>query len=199
MTLQKYRRATKITVTPTCYQSGMTLIEITVVICIISVLISFAVPLIQSWRKNLEANNLFHKISPVLKEARSNAALHHSTVSICGGSSVNCTGHWRDGMLTFIDLNQNGIIDQPNDHILSYTPLELAYGELTWRGAGGRAHIIYQENGLPLGSNGSLLYCGQEQKYHRTVVLSMMGHTRRSPDRNHDGIYEDTNGQPLVC
>jgi type IV fimbrial biogenesis protein FimT len=199
MTLQKYRRATKITVSPSDYQSGMTLIETTIVISILCILVSLAIPLIQNARRNLEANNLFHKISPVLKEARSAAILRHLPVSVCGGSSENCTGRWKDGMLTFIDINQNGIIETPNDHILSYAPLELAYGELTWRGAGGRRHIIYQDNGLPLGSNGSLRYCGQEQKYHRSVVLSMMGNTRRSPDRNLDGIFEDTNGLPLIC
>lgn len=199
MTLQKYPVAEKTTPTPTHYQSGLSLVELIVVMSILSILAVCAVPLIQNWWQNLEADNVFHKISPVLKEARSHAALHHTAVSVCGGSSTQCTGQWRDGMLTFIDINHNGIINSPNDSILSYRPLELVYGELTWRGAGGRAHIIYQESGLPLGSNGSMIYCGQAPKYNRAVVLSMMGHTRKSPDRNLDGIYEDTNGQPLVC
>lgn len=199
MTLQKYRLRTKSLHILNHPQNGTTLIEIIIVIGIVAILVALATPFIQSWRQNFEANNLFQKISPALKQARSSAALRNVAVSICGGTSTSCTGLWRDGMLTFIDINHNGTIDSATDHIIAHTPLELSYGVLIWRGAGGRAHIIYQENGLPLGSNGSLRYCGQEQKYHRSVVLSMMGHTRRSPDRNLDGIYEDTNGRPFIC
>lgn len=199
MTVQKYRLKTTISSQPNHHQNGITLIEILIVIGILTILAVCISPFIQSWRQNLEANNLFSKISPVLKEVRSQAAASHSAVSICGGSPSGCTGRWRDGMLTFIDINHNGMIDGATDLILSHTPLELKFGDLAWRGAGARTHILYQENGLPLGSNGSLLYCGQEPKYHRAIVLSMMGHTRRSPDRNQDGIYEDTNGRPFIC
>jgi Tfp pilus assembly protein FimT len=131
--------------------------------------------------------------------ARSSAQTYHMAVSICGGLPSGCTGRWNDGMLIFTDINHNGIKDNATDRILLHAPLGLHYGNLTWRGAGSRPHILFQENGLPLGSNGSLLYCGEEARYHRSVVLSMMGHTRPSPDQNHDGIYEDTNGRPFVC
>lgn len=198
-TVQKNRLTTPKFTLPNNPQNGITLIEMLIVIGILAILAVIATPYIQSWRQNLEANHLFNKISPVLKAARSSASLQNSAVSVCGGSPSHCTGRWRDGMLTFTDINHNGIIDLTNDHIINHTPLELNFGDIVWRGAGGRAHIIYQENGLPLGSNGSLLYCGQEKKYHRSVVLSMMGHTRRSPDRNRDGIYEDTNDLPFIC
>lgn len=198
-TIQKNRLTNLSFSLPNHQQNGITFIEILIVIGILTLSAFVATPYIQSWRQNLEANNLFIKISPVLKAARSSAALHNSAVSVCGGSPSSCTGRWRDGMLTFIDINHNGAIDIGNDLILSHTPLELDFGDLAWRGAGGRAHILYQENGLPRGSNGSFRYCGQERKYHRSVVLSMMGHTRRSPDRNQDGIYEDTNGLPFIC
>jgi Tfp pilus assembly protein FimT len=199
MNLQKHHPTTKFNRIHLNHQTGMSYIELITIGCIFTILALLAFPSIQSWRQKNEAQELFRKISPTLLQARSSAFIYHTAVSVCGGSPVGCTGLWHEGMLTFTDINHNGAMDLETDHILSYTPLELHFGKLSWRSAGARGHIIYQENGLPLGSNGSLIYCGQEQQYHRSVVLSMMGHTRRSPDRNHDGIYEDTNGQPLVC
>jgi prepilin-type N-terminal cleavage/methylation domain-containing protein len=179
-------------------QYGFTLVELLITISIFTIL-TIAFPLFQKWQRESEARQLFRKIVPNISFARSNALTYHTAISICGGLPSGCTNKWNDGMLIFTDLNHNGTIDNPTDHILLHAPLELHYGNLIWRGAGGRAHILFQENGLPLGSNGSLLYCGQESQYHRSVVLSMMGHTRPSPDLNLDGIYEDTNGRPFVC
>ncbi len=199
MNLQKQHSTAQFNDNHFQHQAGMTYVELITSCCVFMILVVLAIPSIQSWRQKNEAEMLFRKISPTLLHARSSSLIYHSAVSICGGSPSGCTGLWEDGILTFTDINHNGIINVETDHILNYTPLELHFGKLNWRGAGARAHIIYQENGLPLGSNGSLLYCGQEQQYHRAVVLSMMGQTRRSPDRNHDGFYEDTNGQPFVC
>jgi type IV fimbrial biogenesis protein FimT len=180
-------------------QHGFTLLELMISLLIIAILATLGFPSFQKWQRESEARQLFRKIAPSLSMARSNALIYHTAISICGGTPSGCTGQWNDGMLTFTDLNHNGKIDNLTDRILSHTPLGLHYGVLKWRGAGGRLHIIYQENGLPLGSNGSLLYCGQGSQFHRSVVLSMMGHTRPSPDLNLDGIYEDTNGKPFIC
>lgn len=199
MNLQKQRLRTPQKPLPFNYQIGMSYIELITTCCIFTILALLAYPSIQGWLQKNEAHELFRKVAPILMQARSNASVYHSAISVCGGSSSGCTGIWGEGIITFTDINHNGTIDSATDRIIAYTPLNLNYGELTWRGAGARAHIIYQESGLPLGSNGSLLYCGQEQKYHRSIVLSMMGHTRRSPDQNLDGIYEDTNGQPFIC
>lgn len=199
MNIEKHRSTTVICSKNSHKQSGITLIEITITICILIIFVALSYSSIQQWRQKNEAQELFRKISPTLLHARSSALIYHSAISICGGTLSGCTGHWRDGMLTFTDLNHNGALDHATDRIITYTPLELKFGELIWRGAGARAHVIYQESGLPLGSNGSFIYCGQEQKYHRSIVLSMMGNVRRSPDRNQDGIYEDTNGRPLAC
>lgn len=180
-------------------QCGFTLVELMITIGILIILAMIALPSLQNWKKESEARQLFRKIAPALSFARSSTLTYRTAISVCGGVSSGCTGQWRDGMLTFTDLNHNGRIDLPTDHILLYTPLELHYGNLIWRGAGHRPHILFQESGLPLGSNGSLLYCGEKSQYHRSVVLSMMGHVRPSPDLNHDGIYEDTDGKPLAC
>lgn len=180
-------------------QYGLTLVELIITIGILAILATIAFPSLQNWQKESEARQIFTKIAPTLSLARSSALTYHTAISICGGTPAGCTGRWSEGMLTFTDLNHNGRIDTPADHILQYTPIELHYGNLIWRGAGARPHILFQASGLPLGSNGSLLYCGENSQYHRSVVLSMMGRVRSSPDLNHDGIYEDTDGRPLAC
>ena len=199
MTQQKNRKKPNLNRFIFNQQYGFTLIELLITMSIFTILITLAFPLFQKWQRESEARQLFRKIVPNISLARSNALTYHTAISICGGLPSGCTSNWNDGMLIFSDHNHNGTIDNPTDHILLYAPLELHYGQLIWRGAGGRSYILFQENGLPLGSNGSLLYCGEESQYHRSVVLSMMGHTRPSPDLNRDGIYEDTNGRPFVC
>jgi type IV fimbrial biogenesis protein FimT len=199
MTQQKNRQILKINHIFLNPQHGFTFVELLITMVIFAILATLAFPLFQKWQKENEARQLFSQIAPNLNFARSNAMTYHTAISVCGGLPSACTGKWNDGMLIFTDFNHNGKVDNPTDHILLYAPLELHYGNLTWRGAGGRPHILYQDNGLPLGSNGSLLYCGEESHYHRSVVLSMMGRTRPSPDLNLDGIYEDTNGKPFVC
>ena len=199
MTQQKISAESKINRIFFSSQHGFTLVELIVTMGIFTILAIIAFPSFQEWRKESEARQLFTQIAPSLSLARSSALTYHTAVSICGGSASGCTGQWNDGMLTFTDVNHNGRIDNSTDHILIHTPLDLHYGRLMWRGAGSRPHILFQESGLPLGSNGSLLYCGEDSHYHRSVVLNMMGHAHLSLDQNHDGIYEDTNGRPFVC
>ncbi len=180
-------------------QRGLTLVELMTTIGICSILAAVGFTSFQAWQQNNEARQLFTNISRALNFARSSALAYNSAISVCGGSSSGCSGQWRDGILTFTDINHNGKIDTVSDHIILHTGLRIIYGNLTWRGAGGRAHIIFQESGLPLGSNGSMLYCGKTSRHHRSIVLNMMGRSRPSPDVNRDGIYEHTDGKPFVC
>ncbi len=171
----------------------------TITLCTIIAAIGFNA--FQTWQRNAEARQLFSNIYRVLNVARSSALAYHSAVSICGGSASGCSGVWRDGMLVFTDINHNGKIDSNSDHILLHTTLKLDYGNLSWRGAlaGKKTKILFQESGLPIGSNGTFRYCGQTAKYHRSVVMNMMGRIRPSPDANRDGIHEDSDGKPFTC
>jgi type IV fimbrial biogenesis protein FimT len=190
---------TKINNASSATQRGFTLVELITTMSICTILAAIGFVSIQSWQRNNEARQLFMDVARVLNFARSSALVYNSAISVCGGSISGCSGEWRDGMLVFTDVNHNGKIDTVSDRILLQTPLELDYGDLTWRGAGGRPHIIFQETSLAMGSNGSLIYCGETPRHHRSIVLSNMGHSRRSLDVNGDGIYEHTDGKPFVC
>ncbi len=183
-------------------QAGLTLIELLVTVAVMAVAAVLALPTIADYLQRFEARKVQHDIPALLRQARAHALTQRLRLGVCGSSAgAGCEGTWQKGLLLFVDQNQDSTL-QENEPRLQFLPLNLRHGNLRWRSAAGRALIIYQaDNGLPLGSNGSLIYCNSsgDQTLHRQIILSMMGHADGSRDKNGDGIHEDANGQPINC
>jgi hypothetical protein len=51
---------------------------------------------------------------------------------------------------------------------------------------------------MPIGSNGSLIYCSDDPKYHVQLILSHIG-LIRIRDLNQDGVLENASGGQIDC
>lgn len=185
-----------------CHRCGYTLFELLITLAIMAILAMLVLPSGLAWLRQAEARKVENQLPQLLRNARAHALSQRDRLGVCGSSSgQGCDGQWQKGLLTFRDLNQDSQ-KQPEEAVVDFLPLDLRYGTLSWRAAGGRTVIIYQAaNGLPLASNGSLVYCtfDHNPRLYRQVILSMMGHVDASRDQNGDGLYEGTDGKPINC
>lgn len=181
---------------------GFTLFELVTVMAVISIIVLISSPFFTSLLKQNEANKIYYSLKPILADARTHAYSLHHAVGLCGSNNgATCDSNWNEGILTFLDHNQNRLLDA-DDQVLSYHSLGLKYGTLTWRGAGlSRSSVLLfeSERGRLNMSNGSFRYCAEEAKWHRLVILATMGHSRPSKDSNGDGIHETASGVNVSC
>lgn len=166
-------------------QEGLTLVELSVVIVIIGIIASVAIPYFQSILARQEMKNVSFLIPHILLNARHEAFVRKQDVVVCPSvDGVKCTNHslWQNYLLTFVDTNHNR---QKDDYelLISNHHLDLKYATLTRLGARHANYIMYkQSNALPQGSQGSFMYCSLiEQKLNRRIVLNAMGLTRIEP------------------
>jgi len=180
-------------------QSGFSVFELMVVVLIFALIVTMAFPLSTQQLMRLEQRRVHYIWMGILNQSKLTALSLRQAVVICGAtSSITCNGDFNRGLLAFVDDNRNRQRD-PHEKILGFEPLALKYGRLRWRGAGGRSYILFQRiNGMPIGSNGSLIYCSDDPKYHVQLILSHIG-LIRIRDLNQDGVLENASGGQIDC
>lgn len=106
--------------------AGVTLIEILVVVAIVAILQSLAVPsfaaMLNSARMTMAVNSLFSS----LLLARSEAIKRNARVVVCksaNGATCVTSGGWEQGWIVFHDANNNGARDDGEDLVLQQAAL----------------------------------------------------------------------------
>jgi type IV fimbrial biogenesis protein FimT len=101
--------------------NGFTLIELVVTIAVAAILVTVAVPNMRTFIQNGRITTQVNDLITDLNYARSEAIKRRTNVAICQSSNgTACTGgNWKDGRLTYADLNKNGVLDG-NDVVLRF-------------------------------------------------------------------------------
>ena len=104
---------------------GFTLVELLSTLAVAGILLTVGVPSMQDLIRNnrlTAATNLF--VSS-LNIARSEAIKQGRNASVCVSDTQNsCSGNnWQDGWLTWVDINQNGNLDFPQEVLRVVEPL----------------------------------------------------------------------------
>lgn len=158
---------------------GFSLIELLVCMAVIAILSSFALPSFQQIRAQQEFKSIQSLLQQQINSARSHALTVQQDIVICAAPDMHtcANAQWQQGMLLYIDQNQNRKLDV-GETVLSYSPTQLKYGNLSWHGNATHPHqIVFQsDHGLPRGSQGSFRYCSQYPALNHDFQLGGMGH-----------------------
>ena len=159
---------------------GFTLVETVITIAIISIVLAFSIPHFHEQMAQKESSGLQSSILFAIHTAKNNAASYKSHVVICSSlDGKSCTkAQWNSGFIVFLDTNNSRQADS-NERILHYEKTNYKYGTLEWRAALTSPVISFDpEYGLPIGYNGSFIYCSNYAIPSKKIILSKMGHAR---------------------
>ena len=94
---------------------AFTLVELVVALAITALLAAAAGPAFQDWLGAYELANHAKHLAETMTRARTDAIRSGHRVSLCkSGDQQQCadTGTWEGGFVVFVDVNQNGRIDE---------------------------------------------------------------------------------------
>lgn len=154
---------------------GFTLLELLVVISIVAILVSVAVPSFKSSltksRRSAEGENIMRDINV----ARSEAIKRGKRVVLCTGDSSGCnsSANWTDGWIAFVDEDTN---DSKNTTEQILRIGELDSSSFTLIGSTDIAHIIkFQPDGIAI-ATGTLTLCDSDgADAAKALILSASG------------------------
>lgn len=93
-------------------QSGVTLLELMVVLAVSAVLLTIGIPSFSSISANNRLVNATNSMVASLHLARSEAIKRNSRAVLCASATgTACTGDWHQGWLVFHDANNNAALD----------------------------------------------------------------------------------------
>lgn len=159
--------------------TGVTLIELAIVISIIAVLTTMAMPALGSLKQSVVSRSARSALSVSINQARITAAMQSRQVVVCPSSNQADCEHnlrWQHGWISFNDNNKNGEHDADEDivGITQGQPSGVAIVSTS-----GRHRIRYQADGTSDGSNLTLTVCDRRGvKSASTLVVSNSGRLR---------------------
>ena len=179
---------------------GFTLIELMLSISIISILLTLALPNLNSFIVSMRVNNEITSLYRLLLVTRNSAIYSGQDVTICPLDTDNkCNTNWQGNIGVFIDTNRNEAFDQGDDETLIRFKNSIKAGDQLIYGKY-RNRIIYQPTGhLSMLFNGTFVYCPKNhQTLSRGIIVARSGRLHLSTDANNDG-KNDRNKKELTC
>lgn len=169
----------------TSRHAGLTLIELLIVIAVLAILLTTAVPnftaLLQEQRTISAANGLVTH----LNFARQTAVMQGLTVTACPSWDLRrCSGdnQWHNGILVFKDPQRRGQPQSDADILRAVGPqpaLQMV--------SGGRHRVRFQPSGAAYGSNLTIRVCDPRHADRgRAVIVSNPGRVRAARLRDGD-------------
>lgn len=166
--------------------SGLTLIELVIVLMVMAITLSLSSPLMQDLLQNNRLRSESIRFLRAINLARSEAILRNAPVSICPSvmavtGKAQCSGSYVDGWIVFANADKDEVVDANIDQVIQvFKGLPLGF-QLTNR-SGTRAAfklINYLPNGSSR-SNRTLLFCPPNNAHVRSlsIVINIVGRAR---------------------
>ncbi|MFB2822728.1 GspH/FimT family pseudopilin [Marinobacter shengliensis] len=178
---------------------GMTLIELCVVVTLVTLVASIALPSLDNVRVNTQRRSETHDLISFFAFARQEAVLRAETMTICPiNTNGRCGRDWNKPLVTFSDPHNTRKITTP-DQILKTLPAPRnGYRKVA---SLSRSYFQYRANGTILSDLGNITWCPEHAQAVGSahLILNRGGRIRVAPDHDGDGIPEKADGKPVEC
>ena len=185
---------------PTYYVSGFTLVELMIVIVLISVVASYAIPSMGNLIDNSRRHSAVSEMVSLINLARNTAIMDQQTVTVCPLDASNqCTDSWNTLPITvFRDPDANRILAHEDDIVRISN---LATGGSWDANTANRPYFRFFASGMASYAIGNMIWCPDDNNSHLAaqIVVNMGGRLRLSEDEDGDGMLEDANGNTVTC
>jgi len=161
-------------------ETGFSIIELMISVCILGILSGIAVPSMSNFINKISLQSSLVQLSESLMHARNHAINYATTVQVCQlseESEIACSQNrqskapWSSGWLSFVDLNGNNDYDS-NDLLLRISKNDSS------------VNVVFNQRGrLRFFANGSarsagFYLCDTSAKHHRHIRLLHTGRIR---------------------
>jgi type IV fimbrial biogenesis protein FimT len=180
---------------------GFTLLEALLTMTILGVLLSIAVPDLQQLRIQRQGSLALQRLANSIYLARSAAATTGDIAVLCpSADGIFCGGLWHQGILVYLDGNDNQTPD-PQEKLVARLQYENLPGKITWRAFQSKPFLQITPVGFTRYQNGNFTWCDAERNPSsaQQLILNRTGRVRYARDTNGDGLREGANGQPISC
>ncbi len=163
-------------------QKGYSLIELMTTIAVASVLITVALPGMQSFRLNSHLTGEINEMISVMHLARDTAITTNSRVTLCASSAgITCESvAWDKGWIAFVDRDSDQFVDGDETILRAGTDadgIEISSGEYS-------SFLMYRPNGRVMRNvvsenTGQFLFCDRRGSDHaKAIILDLSGRPR---------------------
>ena len=162
--------------------SGFTLLELIIVMALVAVVMTFAIPAMQTFTQNDRLTSNINLFIGHLAYARSEAVTRSQQIVVCASNDgVSCSGGWTDGWIIFVDADADNAFTVGEEVIRAQQGLGVD-NTISTTGIG--TQIIYDNRGfVTAASVGSLQLCdGRSGDYGKTVRITNTGRARLEKD-----------------
>jgi type IV fimbrial biogenesis protein FimT len=175
-------------------ENGFTLIELLTAIGLAALLLSMAVPALDSFTRNARQTGTVNDFVASMHIARSTAVTTNARVTICassGGNVCEAVG-WNQGWIVFSDSNSNQTVDGSDAIVATGAGSD----ELTIRSAEFAGVMVFRPNGRVIaasvnGNSGQFTVCDDRGEEHaKVLIIELSGRPRLSHYRA-DGTVPD--------
>jgi len=180
--------------------AGFTLVELLIVIVLISVVASYAIPSMGNLVDNSRRHAAVSDMVSLLNLARNSAILEQHTVTICPLDQTNtCTHDWNTRPVTvFRDPDSDRVLAKGSDIIRVNQVVEGGQWDAN---TSSRPYFRFFATGMASYAIGNMTWCPDDNNSHLAaqIVVNMGGRLRLSEDHDGDGVIENADGTPVNC
>lgn len=160
--------------------TGVSLIELMMVLAIVAILASLAVPGFTNSRSRIELRGNTSALETNLAWARSEAVKRNRDLVLCpdGGELCADSTDWSNGWIGFVDMNRDRKRQLDEPVLLQQAPID----KLSISSSTGRKRVRFTPNGMAMGSNLTITLCHENRAIEGTqVIVSIIGRIRSRP------------------